>query len=175
MRWWKDTSNFWSTLPDTAQISKIQVEIAFHCSGKQQKKPNSTKSGPTHLLSGHTHLKVERCFTNTMYFSKKWYFHETPISESYRLIKYKAPWRNCSKNCPRRALRSDYLAQILQTRQSLPLVLFSGCCSLWVNRPSSIFNYTVTNSQGEGIPLHKFLAVQGSSLSNTTSAHSCQH
>lgn len=51
-------------------------------------------------------------------------------------VKYRAPaWRNCSKKCNRRALRSEYLAQLPQKRQSLSLMLFSGCCSLWVNRP----------------------------------------
>lgn len=63
MRLWTETSNCWpKLLPDfvttvldiiiTAWISKIQVEIAFHCSGKYQKKPTSTKSRPKLLFSG---------------------------------------------------------------------------------------------------------------------------
>lgn len=110
------------------RFPKIQVEIAFHYSGKEQKKPNSTNCGSKHLLNGHTHLKVERCYTNTIYFSKMVLSWNTWVLQI--LIKYRASfWRNCSKKCHRRALRSEYLAQVLQTRQNLSLIFFYGCYS----------------------------------------------
>lgn len=111
------------------------MEIAFHCSGKQQKKPTSTKSGLKLLLSGHMHLKVERCFTNMIYFFKMVLSWNTHLWILLILGKIQS---SCLKKLQQEMSQKGLEIWVFGPRtvnKAGSLMLFYGCCSLQINRP----------------------------------------
>lgn len=115
-----------------------------------EKKPNSTKRGCKHLLNGHTHLKVERCYTNTIYFSEMVLSWDTHLWVLQILSKIQSTFFKvlCSKKHHGRALRSEYLPNYCKQGR-VCLLCFSMLLTVSQQSPST-FSYTITNSQGEG-------------------------